>query len=113
MRARITLPRYAIGLYWMSTVEQGQSGLGLEAQQASVRLSSSERAGRWWRSTPTSPAARTTGGRASRRHRSAADSSVRCWSPLASTGSPGGRTPTLVAGERRLNPRGDMPGEMT
>ena len=29
--------RYAVGLYRVSTVEQGQSGLGLEAQQASVR----------------------------------------------------------------------------
>jgi DNA invertase Pin-like site-specific DNA recombinase len=32
-------PRYAIGLYRVSTAEQGQSGLGLEAQQASVRAS--------------------------------------------------------------------------
>jgi len=30
-------PRYAVGLYRVSTAEQGQSGLGLEAQQASVR----------------------------------------------------------------------------
>jgi DNA invertase Pin-like site-specific DNA recombinase len=30
-------PRYVIGLYRVSTAEQGQSGLGLEAQQASVR----------------------------------------------------------------------------
>jgi DNA invertase Pin-like site-specific DNA recombinase len=30
-------PRYAMGLYRASTTEQGQSGLGLEAQQASVR----------------------------------------------------------------------------
>ena len=29
--------RYAVGLYRVSTVEQGHSGLGLEAQQASVR----------------------------------------------------------------------------
>ncbi|MDB5413840.1 MAG: resolvase [Rubritepida sp.] len=35
MRAQAT--RYAVGLYRVSTVEQGQSGLGLEAQQASVR----------------------------------------------------------------------------
>jgi DNA invertase Pin-like site-specific DNA recombinase len=34
-----TVPRgrYAIGLYRVSTAEQGQSGLGLEAQRASVR----------------------------------------------------------------------------
>ena len=32
-----TTPRHAIGLYRVSTAEQGQSGLGLEAQQASVR----------------------------------------------------------------------------
>ncbi len=32
-----TQPRYAIGLYRVSTVEQGHSGLGMEAQQASVR----------------------------------------------------------------------------
>jgi hypothetical protein len=30
-------PRYVIGLYRVLTAEQGQSGLGLEAQQASVR----------------------------------------------------------------------------
>ena len=30
-------PRLAVGLYRVSTAEQGQSGLGLEAQQASVR----------------------------------------------------------------------------
>ncbi|WP_421989955.1 recombinase family protein [Roseococcus sp.] len=35
MRAKGT--RYAVGLYRVSTAEQGQSGLGLEAQQASVR----------------------------------------------------------------------------
>ena len=29
--------RYAVGLYRVSTAEQGQSGLGMEAQQASVR----------------------------------------------------------------------------
>jgi hypothetical protein len=29
--------RYAIGLYRVSTAEEGSSGLGLEAQQASVR----------------------------------------------------------------------------
>lgn len=37
MRARQTAPRYAVGLYRVSTAEKGQSGLGLEAQQASVR----------------------------------------------------------------------------
>ena len=37
MRARPNAPRYAVALYRMSTAEQGQSGLGLEAQQASVR----------------------------------------------------------------------------
>jgi DNA invertase Pin-like site-specific DNA recombinase len=30
-------PRYAVGLYRVSTAEQGQSGLGLEAQRVSVR----------------------------------------------------------------------------
>ena len=30
-------PRHAVGLYRVSTAEQGNSGLGLEAQQASVR----------------------------------------------------------------------------
>ena len=34
---RITTQRYAVGLYRVSTAEQGNSGLGLEAQQASVR----------------------------------------------------------------------------
>ncbi len=37
MRARLSTPRYAVGLYRVSTAEQGQSGLGLEAQQMSVR----------------------------------------------------------------------------
>jgi len=37
MRGRAATPRYAVGLYRVSTAEQGQSGLGLEAQQASVR----------------------------------------------------------------------------
>ena len=34
---RVAAPRLAVGLYRVSTAEQGQSGLGLEAQQASVR----------------------------------------------------------------------------
>ena len=34
---RATTQRYAVGLYRVSTAEQGNSGLGLEAQQASVR----------------------------------------------------------------------------
>src|SRR3954452_11219645 len=38
MRGRPAPPRYAVGLYRVSTAEQGQSGLGLEAQQASVRV---------------------------------------------------------------------------
>src|SRR4051812_8345401 len=37
MRGRPPTPCYAVGLYRVSTAEQGQSGLGLEAQQASVR----------------------------------------------------------------------------
>src|SRR3954470_14927799 len=37
MRGRPSSPPYAVGLYRVSTAEQGQSGLGLEAQQASVR----------------------------------------------------------------------------
>jgi DNA invertase Pin-like site-specific DNA recombinase len=35
--AQIRPSRLAVGLYRVSTAEQGQSGLGLEAQQASVR----------------------------------------------------------------------------
>jgi len=34
--ARPSQERYAVGLYRVSTAEQGNSGLGLEAQQASV-----------------------------------------------------------------------------
>jgi len=37
MSPRTPNTRHAVGLYRVSTVEQGQSGLGLEAQQASVR----------------------------------------------------------------------------
>ena len=37
MRSDLGTQRYAVGLYRVSTAEQGQSGLGLEAQQASVR----------------------------------------------------------------------------
>ena len=37
MRSQLGTQRYAVGLYRVSTAEQGQSGLGLEAQQASVR----------------------------------------------------------------------------
>ncbi|MBC7433729.1 MAG: recombinase family protein [Rubritepida sp.] len=37
MTARAASPRLAVGLYRVSTAEQGQSGLGLEAQQAGVR----------------------------------------------------------------------------
>jgi DNA invertase Pin-like site-specific DNA recombinase len=36
MRRPSPAPRYAVGLYRVSTAEQGKSGLGLEAQQASV-----------------------------------------------------------------------------
>ncbi|MFT8246969.1 recombinase family protein [Roseomonas sp. BN140053] len=37
MRKAVAGPRYAVALYRVSTAEQGHSGLGLEAQQASVR----------------------------------------------------------------------------
>ncbi len=37
MRPAGSPPRHAVGLYRVSTAEQGSSGLGLEAQQASVR----------------------------------------------------------------------------
>jgi hypothetical protein len=37
MRPSGNISRYAVGLYRVSTAEQGNSGLGLEAQQASVR----------------------------------------------------------------------------
>lgn len=37
MRPGASSVRYAVGLYRVSTAEQGHSGLGLEAQQASVR----------------------------------------------------------------------------
>jgi DNA invertase Pin-like site-specific DNA recombinase len=37
LRHPLSQPRYAVALYRVSTAEQGHSGLGLEAQQASVR----------------------------------------------------------------------------
>src|SRR3979490_3623763 len=37
MRGRPPTPPHAVGWYRVSTAEQGQSGLGMEAQQASVR----------------------------------------------------------------------------
>lgn len=37
MRLGANTPRLAVGLIRVSTAEQGQSGLGLEAQQASIR----------------------------------------------------------------------------
>jgi hypothetical protein len=37
LASRTGSPRYAVGLTRVSTAEQCQSGLGLEAQQASVR----------------------------------------------------------------------------
>jgi hypothetical protein len=36
-RRSLTQPRYAVALYGTSTAEQGHSGLGLQAQQSSVR----------------------------------------------------------------------------
>ncbi|MFC0386837.1 recombinase family protein [Muricoccus vinaceus] len=38
LRRTSAQPRYAVALYRVSTAEQGHSGLGLEAQQASVRV---------------------------------------------------------------------------
>jgi hypothetical protein len=51
---RVAGKRQAVGLYRVSTAEQEQIGLGFEAQQAFV----ASQAGRWYRSIPTSRAAR-------------------------------------------------------
>ena len=52
--------RYAIALYRVSTAEQGHSGLGLEAQQASVRAFVAAQGWTLVAEFPTSQAARTT-----------------------------------------------------
>ena len=56
-RHRAGTPRYAVGLYRVSTAVQGQSGLGLEAQQAAVRAFVASQ-GWYWKSRPRCPIGR-------------------------------------------------------
>ncbi len=110
MRARPTVDHYAVGLYRVSTAEQGQSGLGLRRSRPVRGLSRRPRAGRRWPSTRTSPAARTTGIQASRRLSRVAANSGRCWWPHGLIRSPAGRTRFAVVGRRPLGPHGRHAG---
>ena len=58
-RGHLPQPRYAVGLYRVSTAEQEQSGLGLEAQQASVRAFADAHGWTLIAGSPTSRPART------------------------------------------------------
>src|SRR4051794_36575111 len=94
MRGRPATPRYAVGLYRVPTAEQGQSGLGLEAQQVSVRAFV---AAQGW--TLVAEFSDVASGKDDRRPGfqaalAAVASSGRCWPPPGWTGSPVARTPS-------------------
>jgi hypothetical protein len=79
LQARSGGPRYAVALYRVSTAEQGHSGLGLEAQQVSVRAFTEAQG--WTLVAEHSDVAS-------------------CWSPSGSTASPGRRTPSRACWSR-------------
>jgi hypothetical protein len=85
--ARSSGLRYAVGLYRVSTAEQGQSGLGLEAQQASVRAFV---AAQGW--TLVAEHSDIASGKDERRRWHAAVNSARCWLPPGWTASPSALT---------------------
>ena len=92
MRAREEVSRYAVGLYRVSTAEQGQSGLGLEAQQASVRAFAAAQG--WTLVAEFSDVAsdKDDSRPGFQAALAAAGSSARCWPRRAWTGSRAGRT---------------------
>src|SRR5881397_2284212 len=92
MRGRPATAHYAVGRYRVSTAEQGQSGLGLEAQQTSVRAFV---AAQGW--TLVAEFSDVASGKDDRRAGfQAALARCRqlgaCWPPLGWIASPGART---------------------
>jgi hypothetical protein len=103
-------PHCVIKLYRVSTAEQSQSGLGLEAQQASVRVFAEAQG--WTLIAEYSDIASGKDDRRqpSRQHWLATGSLVRCLPPPGSTGSPGGRTPSRSCWRMATRQAADMPG---
>ena len=81
--------RHAVALYRVSTAEQGHSGLGLEAQQASVRSFLTAQGWTLIGEFSDIAAARTTAAQGSKPLWPAASSWAPCWWPLDWIGSPG------------------------
>ena len=89
---RSTTQRYAVGLYRVSTAEQGNSELGLEAQQASVRAFVAAQGWTLVAEFSDIASGKDDRVRASRRRSPAAGNWVRCWWRLGSIASLGAPT---------------------